>query len=68
MWKKGYLDIINYLITINQIKKESTVPLINNLKIIKKFKDEDEKEGVNIINFISAMSQLLIAKFKELVD
>jgi len=33
-------------------KENSTVPLINNLEIIKIFKDEDKKEEVNIIDFI----------------
>jgi len=34
-------------------KEGSTVPFINNLKIIKVFKDEDEKEEVSITDFIN---------------
>jgi len=30
----------------------STIPLINNLEIIKIFKDEDEEEEVNVIDLI----------------
>jgi len=33
-------------------KKGSTIPLINNLEIIKVFKDKDKEEKVNIMDFI----------------
>jgi len=34
-------------------KENSTVPFINNLKIIEIFKDKDEKEEVSVIDFIN---------------
>jgi len=34
-------------------KKGSTVPFINNLKMIKVFKDEDGKEGVSVTDLIN---------------
>jgi len=34
-------------------KKGSTTPFINNLKIIKIFKDEDKEEEVSVIDFIN---------------
>jgi len=37
---------------MNVNKKGSTVPFINNLEIIEVFKDKDEEEGVNIMDFI----------------
>jgi len=40
------------LAQIDANKKGSTVPLINNLEITEVFKDEDEKEEVNVIDFI----------------
>ena len=49
-------------------KEGSTVLLINNLEIIKVFKDEDKKEKVSIIDLIRQVSQLLKAELKELVD
>jgi len=33
-------------------KKDSTTPLINNLEIIKVFKDEDKKKKASIMDFI----------------
>jgi len=33
-------------------KENSTAPFINNLEIIKIFKDEDKKKGVSIMDFI----------------
>jgi len=33
-------------------KEGSTIPLINNLEIIKVFKDEDKEKEVSIIDFI----------------
>jgi len=34
-------------------KEGSTVPFINNLKIIKVFKDKDKEEEASITNFIN---------------
>jgi len=34
-------------------KKDSTAPFINNLEIIKVFKDEDKEEEVSVIDFIN---------------
>jgi len=34
-------------------KEDGTVPFINNLEIIKVFKDEDKKEGVSVMDFIN---------------
>jgi len=34
-------------------KEGSTVPFINNLKIIKIFKDKDKEEEVSVIDFIN---------------
>jgi len=34
-------------------KEGSTTPFINNLEIIKVFKDEDEEEEVSVIDFIN---------------
>jgi len=34
-------------------KENSTASFINNLEIIKVFKDEDKKEGVSIMDFIN---------------
>jgi len=36
----------------NANKEGSTAPLINNLEIIKIFKDKDKKEEVSVINLI----------------
>ena len=33
-------------------KEDGTVPLINNLEIIKVFKDKDKEEEVSIMDFI----------------
>jgi len=33
-------------------KEGSTIPLINNLEIIKVFKDEDKKEKVSVMDLI----------------
>jgi len=38
---------------MNANKKDNTAPLIDNLKIIKVFKDEDKKEEVSVIDFIN---------------
>jgi len=53
---------------MNANKEGSTAPLINNLEIIKVFKDKGEKEKASVIDLIKQMSQLLRAKLKELVD
>jgi len=34
-------------------KESSTIPFINNLEIIKVFKDENKKEEVSIMDFIN---------------
>jgi len=34
-------------------KKSSTVPFINNLEIIKVFKDEDKEKEVSVMDFIN---------------
>jgi len=44
--------IISYLVQINANKEDSTAPLINNLEIIKVFKDEAKEEEASIIDFI----------------
>jgi len=43
---------MSYLAQINANKRGSTAPLINNLEIIKVFKDEDKEKGVSIIDLI----------------
>jgi len=45
--------IISHLVSINANKKGDTVPFINNLEIIKIFKDEDRGEGISIMDFIN---------------
>ena len=42
-----------------QIKTEYSTPLIDNLEIKELFKDEDEEEGVGIIDLISRIIQVL---------
>jgi len=53
---------------MNANKEGSIAPLIDNLEIIKVFKDEDREEEVSVINLIRQISQLLRAELKELVD
>jgi len=53
---------------MNANKEDSTVLFINNLEIIKVFKDKDKEEGVSVMDLINQMSQLLRAELKELVD
>jgi len=60
--------IISHLAQTDANKEGSTTPLINNLEIIKVFKDEDKEEGVSVINLIRQVSQLLRVELKELVD
>ena len=38
---------------MNANKESSTASLINNLKIIKIFKDKDEEEGVSVTDLIN---------------
>jgi len=38
---------------MNANKKGSTVPFINNLEIIKVFKDKDKEEEVSVMDFIN---------------
>ena len=38
---------------INANKEDGTVPLINNLEIIKVFKDKDKKEEVSVTDLIN---------------
>jgi len=49
---KGCLGIMSYLARINANKEGNTAPLIDNLEIIKVFKDEDEEEEASVIDFI----------------
>ena len=44
--------IISYLAQTDINKEGSTIPFINNLEIIKVFKDKDKEEEISIINFI----------------
>jgi len=44
--------IMSYLARMDANKKSSTALLINNLEIIKIFKDKDKEEEVSIIDFI----------------
>jgi len=38
---------------MNANKEESTVPFIDNLEIIKVFKNEDKEEEVSVMDFIN---------------
>jgi len=38
---------------MNANKEDSTIPFINNLEIIKVFKDKDKKKEISVINFIN---------------
>jgi len=44
--------IISYLAQTDANKEGSTAPLINNLEIIKVFKDKDKKEEASVTDFI----------------
>jgi len=46
------LGIMSYLAQIDINEEDSTVSFINNLEIIKVFKDEDKKEKVSVMDFI----------------
>jgi len=48
-----YKNIISYLARINTNKKGNTISFINNLEIIKVFKDEDKKEEASVTDFIN---------------
>jgi len=50
---EGCLDIISYLAQINANKKDGTVFFINNLEIIKVFKNKDKEEEISVIDFIN---------------
>jgi len=50
---EGCLGIISYLAQMDTNKEDGTAPFINNLKIIKVFKNKDEKEGASITDFIN---------------
>jgi len=50
---EGYLGIISYLAQIDASKEGGTAPFINNLEIIKVFRNEDEKKEVSVIDFIN---------------
>jgi len=43
---------MSYLAQINANKEGGTAPFINNLEIIKVFKDKDKEEEVSVIDFI----------------
>jgi len=45
--------IISHLAQTDVNKEGSIVPLINNLKIIEVFKDEDEKKGASVTDLIN---------------
>jgi len=49
---KGCLGIISYLAETDANKESSTALLIDNLEIIKVFKDKDKEEEINIMDFI----------------
>ena len=59
---------MSYLVQMNENEEGSTAPFIDNLEIIKVFKDEDEEEEASIMDFINQVSQLLRVELKELVD
>ena len=44
---------MSYLAQTNVNKEDSTTPFINNLEIIKVFKDKVKEEGVSVIDFIN---------------
>jgi len=43
---------MSYLVQMDANKEGSTAPFINNLEIIKIFKNKDKKEEVSVIDFI----------------
>ena len=44
---------MSYLVQTDVNKEGNTIPLINNLKIIKIFKDKGEEEEVSVIDLIN---------------
>jgi len=44
---------MSYLAQIDINKEDGTAPLINNLEIIKIFKDEGKEEEVSVMDFIN---------------
>jgi len=44
---------MSYLVQIDVNKEGGTIPFINNLEIIKVFRDEDKKEEVSVTDFIN---------------
>jgi len=57
VWRYAYGNdycrgIMSYLAQTDVNKEGSTVLFINNLEIIKVFKDEDEEEEVSVMDFI----------------
>jgi len=49
---EGCLGIISYLAQMDANKEDSTIPFINDLEIIKVFKDKNKEEEVSVIDFI----------------
>jgi len=45
--------MISHLVQIDTNKKGSTAPFINNLEIIKNFKDENREEEASVTDFIN---------------
>jgi len=43
---------MSYLAQTDVNKEDGTAPLINDLEIIKVFKDKDEEEGVSVMDLI----------------
>ena len=52
----------------HQIKQKGTVPWINDLRIEDVFKDEDEEEGVGVIDLINGLVEILRLEAEELQD
>jgi len=50
---EGCLGIISYLAQTNINKEDGTVPFIDNLEIIKVFKDEDKEEEASVTDLIN---------------
>jgi len=50
---EGCLSIISYLAQMDANKEGGTAPFINNLEIIKIFKDKDKKEGASVTDLIN---------------
>jgi len=44
---------MSYLVQTDANKEGSTAPFINNLEIIKIFKDENKEEGASVMDFIN---------------